>query len=70
MYNTAKDIEFMKYYLTYPFNHSEILRFYTEDTFFYRCLNNTLRMARTTEEFFIIGDPFNKMFHAIKNIYK
>jgi hypothetical protein len=60
----------MKYYLTYPFNHREILRFYTEDTFFYRCLNNTLRMAKDTEEFFIIGDPFNKMFHAIKNIYR
>lgn len=70
MYNSQRDKEFMKYYLTYPFNHREILRFYTEDTFFYRCLNNTLRMAKDTEEFFIIGDPFNKMFHAIKNIYR
>lgn len=26
-------------------------------------------MARTPEEFYIIGEPFNKMFHAIKNIY-
>ncbi len=33
-------------------------------------MNNTLRMARNTEEFYIIGQPFNQMFHAIKNVYK
>ena len=70
MYCSAKDKEHMKFYLTYPFNDREILRFYTEDSFFYKCLNNTLRMGRTTEEFYIIGEPFNKMFHAIKNTYR
>ena len=70
MYSSPKDKEHMKFYLTYPFNDREILRFYTEDSFFYKCLNNTLRMARTTEEFYIIGEPFNKMFHAIRNIYR
>ena len=70
MYTSEKDKQFMKYYLSYPFSHKEILKFYTEDSFFFKCLNNTLRVAKSTEEFFIIGHPFNKLFHAIQNTYK
>lgn len=29
MYTTPKDQDFINYYQTYPFNHTEILRFYT-----------------------------------------
>jgi len=69
MYTSQKEKAFIQYYKTYPSNDEEILKFYTEDSFFYKSLNNTLRIAKSPEEFFIIGDPLNKMFHAIKNFY-
>lgn len=49
MYTTPKDKDFINYYQTYPFNDTEILRFYTEDSFFYRTINNTLRIAKTPD---------------------
>lgn len=49
MYTTSKDKDFINYYQTYPFNDTEILRFYTEDCFFYRTLNNTLRIAKSPD---------------------
>jgi hypothetical protein len=64
------DIELIQQYASNSFeNPKEILRFYTLDSFFYRVLNNTLRIAKTTEEFFSIGEPFNKVFDAIKSEY-
>lgn len=47
-YTSAKDQAYINSYLTMPYNDREILKFYTEDSFFYRCLNNTLRVAETT----------------------
>ena len=52
------------------FNDKEILCFYSEDSFFFKCLNNGLRIAKHPEDFIVIGQPLNKMFHAIKSIYK
>ncbi len=50
------DEELIQQYYTNSFeNPKEILRFYTLDSFFYRVLNNTLRIAKNTEEFFSIG---------------
>ncbi|MES2575320.1 MAG: hypothetical protein V4572_10280 [Bacteroidota bacterium] len=62
------DNELIQQYASNTFeNTKEILRFYTLDSFFYRVLNNTLRIAKNTEEFFSIGEPFNKVFDAIKS---
>ncbi len=64
------DEELIRQYNSNNFDvSSEILRFYTLDSFFYRVLNNTLRIAKSTEEFFSVGEPFNKVFDAIKQEY-
>lgn len=49
MYTSPKDKDAINYYQTFPFNDTEILRFYTEDCFFYRTLNNTLRIAKSPD---------------------
>ena len=51
-------------------NDEEILRYYTMDSYFFRVLNNTLKLAKEPKDFFVVGEPFNKMYSAIKSRYK
>eukprot|EP00919_Chromeraceae_sp_WS-2016_P072020 GHVR01170456.1.p1 GENE.GHVR01170456.1~~GHVR01170456.1.p1 ORF type:complete len:108 (+),score=8.63 GHVR01170456.1:425-748(+) len=61
-----KDKKLIDEYEKYPYNSKELLRLYTSDCFFYKSINNTLRIAKATEDFFSIGEPFNQVFNAIK----
>ena len=46
------------------------MKFYTEETFYYRNLNLMLRGVKAPEEFRICSLPFSENYHAIKHFYK
>ncbi len=49
--------------------HFDILRFYVQETFYYKLTNNMLRVCRNVEEFKPLTIPFNENYNAIKYFY-
>lgn len=48
----------------------DVLRFYVQESFYYKLTNNMLRICRTVEEFKPLTIPFNENYHAIKHFYQ
>ncbi len=42
---------------------------YKSESFYYKLLNNFLRIAKNTKDFKTIASPFSYIYHSIKSMY-